>query len=93
MIELIEQANEQWESRAEEARSKGEEEVPPMLPLIRLKVETSGVAEMSNPIRFGQEFQGKVANPRDMLVFYRAKKKNIVRSTFVSPCFQVADYD
>jgi double-strand break repair protein MRE11 len=29
---------------------------------------------MSNPIRFGQEFQGRVANPRDVLVFHRAKK-------------------
>lgn len=29
---------------------------------------------MSNPIRFGQEFQGRVANPRDVLIFHRAKK-------------------
>ena len=29
---------------------------------------------MSNPIRFGQEFQGRVANPRDVLVFTRSKK-------------------
>jgi double-strand break repair protein MRE11 len=29
---------------------------------------------MSNPIRFGQEFAGKIANPRDVLVFHRAKK-------------------
>ena len=29
---------------------------------------------MSNPIRFGQEFQGCIANPRDVLVFHRAKK-------------------
>lgn len=29
---------------------------------------------LSNPIRFGQEFQGKIANPRDLLVFHRAKK-------------------
>lgn len=29
---------------------------------------------MSNPIRFGQEFQGHVANPRDVLVFHRPKK-------------------
>ena len=25
-------------------------------------------------MRFGQEFQGRVANPRDVLVFHRAKK-------------------
>lgn len=29
---------------------------------------------MSNPIRFGQEFQGRVANPRDVLVFHRTRK-------------------
>jgi double-strand break repair protein MRE11 len=29
---------------------------------------------MSNPIRFGQEFQGRIANPRDVLIFHRSKK-------------------
>jgi len=29
---------------------------------------------MSNPIRFGQEFTGKIANPRDLLSFHRAKQ-------------------
>jgi double-strand break repair protein MRE11 len=29
---------------------------------------------MSNPVRFGQEFQGRVANPRDILIFHRFKK-------------------
>ena len=29
---------------------------------------------MSNPVRFGQEFYGQVANPRDVLAFYRSKK-------------------
>lgn len=37
------------------------------------QVDTTGVHEMSNPVRFGQEFQGRVANPRDVLVFHRAK--------------------
>ena len=37
-------------------------------------MDTTGVSEMSNPIRFGQEFQGRIANPRDVLVFHRAKK-------------------
>lgn len=32
------------------------------------------MSEMSNPIRFGLEFQGLIANPRDVLVFHRAKK-------------------
>ena len=31
---------------------------------------------MSNPVRFGQEFQGRIANPRDVLVFHRAKRSS-----------------
>lgn len=45
-----------------------------MLPLVRLKVDTTDVTEMSNPIRFGQEFQGRIANPRDVLIFHRSKR-------------------
>ena len=37
-------------------------------------MDTTDVAEMSNPIRFGQEFQGRIANPRDVLFFHRSKK-------------------
>jgi double-strand break repair protein MRE11 len=37
-------------------------------------VDTTGVTETSNPIRFGQEFQGRIANPRDLLIFHRSKK-------------------
>jgi len=33
-----------------------------------------GVSEISNPIRFGQEFQGRIANPR-LPPRHRAKKK------------------
>jgi len=39
-----------------------------------VEVDTTGVSSMSNPVRFGQEFAGKIANPRDVLVFHRAKK-------------------
>jgi hypothetical protein len=61
-----------------------------MLPLIRLKVgcpsrldelqlntqvETSEAKEMTNPVRFGQDFIGRVANPRDILQYYRKKKQ------------------
>ncbi|KAF7293042.1 Double-strand break repair protein [Mycena indigotica] len=71
---LIDQANEQWEERNARAVEDGEEPLEPMLPLIRLKVDTTDVKEMSNPVRFGQEFTGRLANPRDVLVFHRAKK-------------------
>ncbi|KAF9045420.1 Metallo-dependent phosphatase-like protein [Panaeolus papilionaceus] len=84
---LIDQANAQWDDRmsaledevanasdntdAEEMLNRMPER---MLPLVRMKVDTTGVSEMSNPIRFGQEFAGRVANPRDMLVFTRSRK-------------------
>jgi double-strand break repair protein MRE11 len=42
------------------------------LPLIRLKVDTTGVADMANPVRFGHEFTGRLANPRDVLAFHRS---------------------
>ncbi|KAN0094824.1 Metallo-dependent phosphatase-like protein [Tylopilus felleus] len=71
---LIQQANQLWDDRNKRALEDGEEELPRMLPLVRLKVDTTGISEMSNPIRFGQEFQGRIANPRDVLVFHRAKK-------------------
>lgn len=71
---LIERANAQWEERNARALEKGEEALPPMLPLVRLKVDTTDVTEMSNPIRFGQEFQGRIANPRDVLIFHRSKR-------------------
>jgi hypothetical protein len=38
------------------------------------QVETSEAKEMTNPVRFGQDFMGRVANPRDILQYYRKKK-------------------
>ncbi|KAJ8517157.1 hypothetical protein ONZ45_g5632 [Pleurotus djamor] len=73
--ELIDKANAQWEEKNAQAIQDGEEPLPKMLPLIRLKVDTTGVAEMSNPIRFGQDFAGRIANPRDVLVFHRARAR------------------
>ena len=80
--ELIKEAKRDWKERHED----DEQETEMMLPLIRLKVshravkckrlrqvETTGAKEMSNPVRFGQDFIGKVANPRDILQYYRKK--------------------
>lgn len=38
------------------------------------EVETTGAKEMTNPVRFGQDFIGRVANPRDILQYYRKKQ-------------------
>ncbi|CAE6351710.1 unnamed protein product [Rhizoctonia solani] len=70
---LIEQAQEEWHERNEADGISPADAGEMMLPLVRLKVETTGVSVMSNPVRFSQEFIGRVANPRDVLVFHRAK--------------------
>jgi double-strand break repair protein MRE11 len=38
-------------------------------------VNTTGVSELFNPVRFGADFANRVANPKDVLVFHRAAKK------------------
>lgn len=42
-------------------------------PLIRLRVEYSGGFQSFNAQRFGQQFVDRVANPKDLLHFYRKK--------------------
>jgi len=42
-------------------------------PLIRLKVEYSGGFSAVNPQRFGQKFVGRVANPNEILLFYKKR--------------------
>ena len=47
---------------------------PDLVFLTSSQVETSEAKEMTNPVRFGQDFVGRVANPRDILQYYRRKK-------------------
>lgn len=83
---LIETARSKWQ----ELHQDDDVDTEMMLPLIRLKVswkvrvrhrqlicqvETSEAKEMTNPVRFGQDFIGRVANPRDILQYYRKKKQ------------------
>lgn len=68
MEELIQRARVKWEETHDPDTEKM------MLPLIRLKVETTGAKEMTNPVRFGQDYIGRVANPRDILQYYRKKQ-------------------
>ncbi|KAI9140373.1 Metallo-dependent phosphatase-like protein [Paraphysoderma sedebokerense] len=44
------------------------------LPLVRLKVEYSGGFTTFNPSRFGQQFVNRVANPKDIIHFYRKRQ-------------------
>ncbi|KZT01347.1 DNA repair exonuclease [Laetiporus sulphureus 93-53] len=93
--ELIEKANALWDERNQRAVDEGEEALPRMLPIVRLKVDTTGVSEMSNPVRFGQEFQGRLANPRDVLVFHRARAtaKRGAKITVEQPELSIDDPD
>ncbi|KAG1655635.1 hypothetical protein FOA52_008873 [Chlamydomonas sp. UWO 241] len=44
---------------------------PPMLPLVRLRVDYTGFSTI-NAQRFGQKFVNRVANPQDLLVWHKA---------------------
>ncbi|TMW68208.1 hypothetical protein Poli38472_007880 [Pythium oligandrum] len=58
----------------EEERASGQKRPPELRqPLIRVRVEHSGFPVLVNQ-RFGGRFVGKVANPNDILLFYRRKK-------------------
>ncbi|GMF25042.1 unnamed protein product [Phytophthora fragariaefolia] len=92
VIELLHEAElELEEKRRERARERehrqqespfplpeprnGEEEEKDLV-LIRLRVEHTGFPVLVNQ-RFGAKFVGKVANPNDILLFYRRKKDRI----------------
>ncbi|KAF9181913.1 Double-strand break repair protein mre11a [Haplosporangium sp. Z 767] len=60
------------EEEAVQSKDNQQESEPPK-PLIRLRVEYSGGYEIFNPQRFGQEFVDLVANPRDIVHFFRRK--------------------
>lgn len=64
-----------------------------MLPLIRLRVDTTGVTETINPIRLSQEFQGRVANPRDVFIFHRAKQQRQQKILMEKPDLSIDDPD
>ncbi|KAJ8542631.1 hypothetical protein ON010_g12179 [Phytophthora cinnamomi] len=92
VMELLHEAElEQEEKRRERAkeREQRQQESPFPLPdfgngaeeekelvLIRLRVEHTGFPVLVNQ-RFGAKFVGKVANPNDILLFYRRKKDRI----------------
>ncbi|KAG0335703.1 Double-strand break repair protein mre11a [Podila horticola] len=62
------------DSEQEEAAPESNDgEIVVPKPLVRLRVEYSGGFEIFNPQRFGHEFVELVANPRDIVQFYRRK--------------------
>jgi len=85
--ELIEKANEEWDELHAEDEEKPQRMLPlirlrvreetiergnDLLTAILDQVEYTGY-EVGNPQRFGQDFTNKVANPRDIVQFYKKK--------------------
>ncbi|KAI9500362.1 Metallo-dependent phosphatase-like protein [Coemansia spiralis] len=69
-----------------EQLKQGDEGVEPLLgtqpkPLVRIRVEYSGGFESFHPQRFGLLFADRVANPRDILYFYRKQAARTNSST------------
>ncbi|KAF8294829.1 DNA repair exonuclease [Clavulina sp. PMI_390] len=75
--ELIRRVKERWVERMRAAQADDDEEEinypEGLLPLIRLRIDTTGVPNMGNPNRIGQEFQGRIAN-NDPVSYIRSKK-------------------
>ena len=91
---LIKKANDDYDKlQKDEDRAAAEEEnleddkversfkiIKSDLVLVRVKVEHTGFTTLNNQ-RFGAKFVGKVANPGDMLLFYRRKKPSETRGS------------
>eukprot|EP00833_Pecoramyces_ruminatium_P014842 jgi/Orpsp1_1/1188874/evm.model.d7180000067885.1 len=67
--ELEKKAIEEWKENNPELSVK----MNSPRPLIRLRVEYSGGYPTFNPHKFGQRFVNRIANPNDILHFYRKK--------------------
>ncbi|CAO1615104.1 unnamed protein product [Sympodiomycopsis kandeliae] len=92
VYELIDRATEDWESK--HADLPEDERPEAMLPLIRLRVEYSAQHAMGNPIRFGQEFVDKVANPRELLSFSKRRGATAKKSASnTDPRFNYVEVD
>ena len=82
VINMIEEANREWEE-IQEGDERDEDEKQP-LPLIKLRVEFSapegGHFDCENPQRFSNRFVGKVANIQDVVAFHR-RKAGVRRTT------------
>ena len=68
---LVDQATDQWKLDYEEDL-KNDPTLEMPKPLIRLRVEYSGYTNF-NVQRFGQQFVDHVANPKDILLFFRKR--------------------
>ncbi|OLL26864.1 DNA repair protein rad32 [Neolecta irregularis DAH-3] len=72
---MIKEAITDWRKMIEDYDDPSSTEVSnqPPLPLIRLRVEYTGVYEVENPQRFSHRFIGRVANSNDIIQYHRKK--------------------
>ncbi|KAI8094765.1 Metallo-dependent phosphatase-like protein [Thamnidium elegans] len=77
---LIEKAKNEWDEQQEQG-SGIEPSLDMPMPLIRIRVDYSDGYETFNPLRFGQRFIKRVANPNDMLKFQKTRSKPITSMT------------
>ncbi|KAK9763849.1 meiotic recombination [Basidiobolus ranarum] len=73
ITDLVRQAKENWKQRMVETGEPVDANTEFPKPLIRLRVEYSGGFNSFNPQRFGQQFVEQVANPKDIIHFYRRR--------------------
>lgn len=80
--ELVLQAQNEWITRQENTAATLDS-AP--LPLVRLKVDYSNGFTSFNPHRFGHLFVGKVANPKEVIFFYRKRAKPSPNDPILKP--------
>lgn len=69
--QLITEAIAKWKDEHKDELEDEDLSIP--LPLIRLRVDHSGGFETLNPQRLGQEFVNKVANPNELVSFFKKR--------------------
>lgn len=62
--------------RVESMIQRGRQQNPNMEPLIRLRVEIDDDFDKIPPQRFGADFVGRVANPDDIILYAKKKRKD-----------------
>lgn len=82
--DLIQRAQESWQEQQDQlsisnSLSSQQQEMP--LPLIRIRVDYSQGFETFNTRLFARKFRNRVANPLDILKFYRSRTTSIITRT------------
>ncbi|ETS77459.1 hypothetical protein PFICI_11333 [Pestalotiopsis fici W106-1] len=90
--EMIKEARDEW-LEIQEDPDEVQNKIP--LPLIRLRVEYTpsegGNFDVENPQRFSNRFAGKVANTKDVVLFYRKKKTTKKTTTEIDVPAEMGD--